>query len=55
MKKDIKFGFWNYIDSGKIGKEAVSDWKELGMNLAMSFDFDVAKHNKQDMLIINHK
>ncbi len=52
MNKDIKFGFWNYIESGKIGKEAVRDWKELGMNLAMSFDFDVAKHNKQDMLDI---
>ncbi len=53
MNNDIKFGFWNYIDSGKMGKEAVSDWKELGMNLVMSFDFDLDKqHNKQDMLDI---
>ena len=52
MDKSIKLGFWNYIESGKIGKDAVNDWKELGMNVAMSFDFDVTKHNKQDMLDI---
>ena len=52
MDKNIKLGFWNYVESGKLGKEAVKDWKELGMNLAMSFDFDVRKHNKQDMLDI---
>ena len=52
MDKNIKLGFWNYIESGKLGKEAVRDWKELGMNLAMSFDFDVQKHNKRDMLNI---
>ena len=52
MDKSIKFGFWNYIDSGVIGKKAVADWKELGCNLAMSFDFDVTKHNKADMLEI---
>jgi hypothetical protein len=53
MDQNIKFGFWNYIDSGKMGKEAVSDWKELGMNLCMSFDFNLEKgHNKQDMIDI---
>ena len=52
MDKRIKFGFWNYIDSGVIGKKAVADWKELGMNLCMSFDFDAKKHNKQDMIDI---
>ena len=52
MDKSIKFGFWNYIKSGIMGKEAVKDWKELGMNLAMSFDFDASIHNKQDMLDI---
>ena len=52
MNKDVKFGFWNYIESGKLGKEAVRDWKELGMNLAMSFDFDAEKHDKRDMLAI---
>lgn len=52
MTTDIKLGFWNYIESGRLGKEAVKDWKELGMNLAMSFDFDVEKHDKQDMVDI---
>lgn len=52
MDKNIKLGFWNYIESGKLGAEAVNDWKELGFNLAMSFDFDVRKHDKQDMLAI---
>lgn len=52
MNKDIKFGFWNYIKSGILGKEAVKDWKELGMNLAMSFDFDVELHDKAQMLEI---
>ncbi len=50
MKKDIQFGFWNYIESGLLGKDAVKDWKELGMTLPMSFDFDDRKHDKQDML-----
>ncbi len=52
MNKDIKLGFWNYIESGVIGKQAVKDWKELGSNLPMSFAFDVDLHNKQDMLDI---
>lgn len=52
MEKAIKLGFWNYIESGKLGKEAVKDWKELGCNLAMSFDFDVERHDKQQMIDI---
>lgn len=52
MNKDIKLGFWNYVKSGVIGKEAVKDWKELGSNLPMSFEFDADLHNKQDMLDI---
>ena len=53
MDKNIQFGFWNYIDSGLLGKQAVQDWKELGMTVAMSFDFDLGKgHQKQDMLDI---
>lgn len=52
MNKDIQLGFWNYIDSGRLGKEAVKDWKELGFTVAMSFDFDAQKHNKQDMIDI---
>ena len=52
MDKNIKFGFWNYIKSGKLGKEAVQDWKELGCNVAMSFDFDIRENDKQEMLDI---
>lgn len=52
MNKDIQFGFWNYRESGVLGKEAVSDWKELNMTIPMSFDFDVNIHDKQDMLDI---
>lgn len=52
MTKDIKFGFWNYVESGVFGKEAVKDWKDLSCNLPMSFTFDVDRHNKQDMLDI---
>ena len=33
MDKRIKLGFWNYIKSGKIGKEAVDDWKEHNFNI----------------------
>lgn len=52
MDKDIKFGFWNYVESGALGKEAVKDWKELGFNVAMSFDFDVRVNDKKEMLDI---
>ncbi len=43
--------FWNYVDCGRIApKEAVRDWKGLAINLATSFEYEPAKHNKQDML-----
>ena len=50
MTKDIQFSFWNYVQCGMLGKEAVQDWKELGMNLAMSFDFDDRVNPKSDVL-----
>ena len=44
-----KIGFWNYVDTGVLSPEdAVKDWRELGMNLPMSFEFDPAKHDKQE-------
>jgi hypothetical protein len=52
MDKNIKLGFWNYIKSGIMGREAVQDWKELGCNVAMSFDFDAEVNDKQEMLDI---
>lgn len=52
MKSEIKFGFWNYVESGVFGKEAVQDWADLHCNLPMSFNYDHTRHNKQDMLDI---
>lgn len=46
-------GFWNYVKSGVLDeKQAVSDWVELGMNLAMSFEFDVQEHDKASMYTV---
>lgn len=52
MTRKIQFGFWNYVESGVFGKEAVKDWKELRCTLPMSFTFDVKRHKKEDMLEI---
>lgn len=52
MTREIQFGFWNYVESGVFGKEAVQDWKELRCTLPMSFTYDAARHEKQDMLDI---
>lgn len=52
MDNKIKFGFWNYIESGVFGKEAVKDWVDLGCNLPMSFTYDPERHDKRDMLDI---
>lgn len=46
MKKNwFPIGFWNYVDCGRLDpmKEAKT-WKELGMTLAMSFEY----HSKAD-------
>ena len=50
MDRDIKFGFWNYVESGVYSADAVLDWKDMHCNLPMSFTYDCKKHNKQDML-----
>lgn len=52
MRNKIQFGFWNYVESGVFGKEAVSDWKELRCTLPMSFPYDHARHRQQDVLDI---
>ena len=41
--------FWNYVETGALGKEEVAKWKELGVNLAMSFEYDPKKHKKEQM------
>ena len=36
-----KISFWNYEKTGKIEpKHAVKDWKDAGINLAMTFEYD---------------
>lgn len=46
-----KIGFWNYVETGTLNAaEAAEDWKELGFNMPMSFDYDPAKHRKEQML-----
>ena len=52
MDKNIRFGFWNYVESGVFGKDVVKDWKAMGFHIPMSFDFDVEKHDKSQMLEI---
>ena len=52
MNKEIQLSFWNYVKSGILGKEAVREWKELGFNLAMSFEFDVEINDKNEMMEI---
>lgn len=48
---EYKIGFWNYVETGVLDPEkAVEDWKALGMNTPMSFDFDPEKHDKKGML-----
>ena len=48
--KYMPIGFWNYVDCGVLDKTAVSDWKELGISLAMSFEYDFEKNKKEEML-----
>ncbi len=52
MNSTIQFGFWNYVESGVMGKEAVRDWADLYCTLPMSFVFDPKIHKKSDMLEI---
>lgn len=52
MDKDIKFGFWNYVESGVYGVDAVDEWKDLHCNLPMSFTFDHERHKKEDMIAV---
>ena len=48
--KKIVYSFWNYVPGGILDRHAVSDWKELGINVAMSFDYDPLTCKKQEVL-----
>lgn len=45
-------GFWNYTSTGQLGAEAVRDWAELGMTMAVSPEFNHAEHDKNALLEI---
>ncbi len=48
---NFKMGFWNYVETGKLEpKEAVADWVKLGMNFAMSFEYNPEKHQKAELI-----
>lgn len=45
-------GFWNYCSMDMTGSEAVRDWADAGMTLAMSPEFDAQKDSASDMCAI---
>ena len=46
-----KTGFWNYVDTGVLDPERAADeWKELGMNCPMSFEYSPERHQKEQMI-----
>lgn len=45
-------GFWNYTATGELGPEAVKDWEELGMTMAVSPEYDPAVHDRKALLAI---
>lgn len=49
MKYDISF--WNYRPLGERDEtEAVAEWKDAGITLPMTFEYDPARHDKARML-----
>ncbi len=50
MKGKFPLGFWNYVDTGVYGPEAVKDWVDCGMNLCHSPTFDYQQHDPQALL-----
>lgn len=49
MRYDISF--WNYQPTGfKDEAEAVQEWKDAGITLPMTFEYDPARHDKSRML-----
>jgi hypothetical protein len=52
MKKKFPLGFWNYVETGVYGPEAVKDWAGCGMTLVHSPHFDIEKHDSENLLKI---
>lgn len=49
---DLKFSFWNYCPLTSDSWKRVKEWKELGMNLAMSYVYDPLSCKKEDMIAL---
>lgn len=49
---DLKFSFWNYCPLSPSSYKRVKEWKELGMNLAMSYVYDPSISKKEDMIAL---
>lgn len=45
-------GFWNYTATGQLPPEAVRDWADLGMTMAVSPEYDHTRHDKNALLAI---
>ncbi len=53
MAKSIfPIGFWNYTATGDLGPEAVNDWADLGMTMAVSPEYHAPVHDKNALLAI---
>ena len=46
----VNFSFWSFDENGVFDESAVKDWKELGISVAMSYNYNHSKENKQKML-----
>ena len=53
MLKQIKTSFWNYVNTGDIDDVvAIQDWKTMGFNMPMSWEYDENKHDKKRFLVM---
>jgi len=52
MNNKFSLGFWNYVNMGAYGPEAVKDWTDCGMNLCLSPVFDPDLHDPADLLVM---
>ena len=51
MHEDFVLSFWQYINFGKYGaKESAKEWKELGANIAYSYNFNPKVHKEEEMI-----
>lgn len=46
----LNFSFWSFDEQGVFDESAVKDWKELGIRVAMSYNYSPNAENKQKMI-----